>query len=1289
MSGKKLLTVFTSLFVAFTFLALSLNAQTGTSRITGTVSDVNGSITEGAKVTLANEATGVSSTQITNANGVFAFNALPVGKYTITVEQTGFKKAVKTGNVLEIDTPINVDLILEIGSVEETVTVQAEGVTVQSNTATIGNVVDQKTIENLPLNGRNPLTLVLQEPGVVQRSSNAAGSGVHINGSRDRAFNVTVDGIDANESSVPNPVSNLYRLNPDNVQEFKVTTNNATAEEGRNSGASISLSTRSGGNGFHGTGFYFNRNDAFNSTEFFANARNQPKRNTKLHQYGFELSGPIIKNKTFFFGSFQTNRVNFTQPIDQSFGIPTVYTASAKSGIFRYFKPDPANPLVIGTTTITRNSPLLVNPTTGNLIAGVSACTTTTQLGCVASYNILTSVLPGMPPVALNTTVASYLNTLPAPNSYAFGDGLNTAGYLWNPPTSIRGPAYAARIDHNFNGNNSIFGRYLYSDYNTLEGDPLNGRPQVFPGFAPLGEVYRKTSNFVVGYRRNFSSYITNDLRAGFSRFNFLFTQGEANPNFPNISAIDYNLISEPYNNTPRTQREVFTPQILDNLSIVSGSHVIGTGFNFRFYRHRDRRGQPGGVNVTPVISLSSGIRSPSSNFAAAVGIANTDNGTLLDTINNLLGIPARIRQTYIADLEKDVFLPFIDNGKVTLFDETHIADQYNFYVQDEWKVRSNLTLNYGIRLEVNPASHTKDGKTFVAETPILDGPTTFVKADGWYKNDKFGVFGPSLGFVYGPEFATPFLKTLFGKAGQSAIRAGYRIAYDPISTFQVTAAAGRVPGLLVTCSSVVGGATTPGCAAAPNVTIGNGFPNELPAPTIKPSAFFNSPLQLFTNAPPITVFAPEMKLPTVHQWSLSFQRELPLKMVMQAAYVGRRGTHLFFAGNRNQINADPILPSFLLLQENMRRGCLPAGTGALPGFTCTNPIPAANIPLLAPGTGITAAIVNNSAAINEISPGVSNSTTVFPVANAAGAFAERIENNTLFFRLRPNQQFSTITYIDNSGDSNYHAFQFTLRRRFASGFGLATAYTFGKSIDNQSVDPVGAASGGGLSTSNSRTPTDLRNLQEEKGRSDFDRRHVFNVTAVWELPVGRNKTLFGDAPGWLNQIIGGWTVNGISTYMTGEPFSVRSGVRTSNSGHESRAVVLDPNLRAHLQEIPNVVGPVLFPNADGFAIPAPGQNGAGRNIFNSPSYYNLDIGIIKQFSITERIKLDFRTEMFNALNHANFDNPRDASSGSPSILSRVFAQTCCAAVAPPSTQTIIQTGESSRVIQFALKLKF
>src|SRR3989449_5039350 len=365
------------LFVILSLTTVSIFAQTSTSSITGRVVDSKDAIVPGATVTVTNEATGVSQTQTTTDSGVYAFASLPVGTYTVTVEQTGFKKFQKTHNALEVGTPLAVDVVLEVGQVSEVVTVQGGTEQLQTANATIGNAVEQKAIGALPLNGRNPLTLLLLEPGVVQRSAGGAGSGVHVNGARDRAYNVTIDGIEANESSVPNPVSNLYRLTPDNVQEYKVTTNNATAEEGRNSGASISVATRSGTSEYHGTGFLFLRNEGLNSNEFFANAQSTPKPKIRMFQYGFEMGGPIKKNKTFFFGSIQRNRIDFTQPIDQTFGIPSVLTADARNGIFRYFVPDPNNPFVLSNgQTITRNSPLLVNPTTGQFIAGIGLCTT-------------------------------------------------------------------------------------------------------------------------------------------------------------------------------------------------------------------------------------------------------------------------------------------------------------------------------------------------------------------------------------------------------------------------------------------------------------------------------------------------------------------------------------------------------------------------------------------------------------------------------------------------------------------------------------------------------------------------------------------------------------------------------------------------------------------------------------------------------------------------------------------------------------------------------------------------
>ncbi len=1294
--------------------AVTAVAQTSTSRITGRVVDSKQASIPGASVTITNEATGVSQTQTTTEAGVYAFEALPVGNYTIIVEQSGFKKFQKTAAHLEVNNPLNVDIVLEVGQVSEIVTVQGGPEQLQTSNATMGNVVEQKAIEALPLNGRNPLTLLLLEPGVVQRSFGGAGSGVHVNGSRDRAYNVTIDGIEANESSVPNPVSNLYRINPDNVQEFKVTTNNATAEEGRNSGASISIATRSGSSDYHGTGFYFLRNEALNANEWYANAQKAPKPLIRLGQFGFEMGGPIKKNKTFFFGSYQYNRVDFTQPIDQTFGFPIVYTNEARNGIFRYFVPDPANPLVIGGTTITRNSTLLVNPSTGALV--VPLCATPTSLRCVRVYDAKSGTNNTLSR-PIDTTVASLLTAYPSPNNFAAaGDGLNTATFLWNPPTAIRGPAINARVDHNLNTNNSIFVRYLWSDYNTLKGDPLNGRPQVYPDNPPQGEVFRRTSNLAVGWRRVISPRVVNEFTAGFGRFGFLFTQGEANPDWPNVPPFNLNSIDEPYINTPRTARWVTTPQVLDNLSIVHGAHVFRTGLNLRFYRHVDQRGQPGGINVTPSVTFSATTRpaflgtTGNSGFRTATGINSTDQTLLGSLINNIYGLPASINQVFIANLRDDSFLPFKVGDSVTLYAEKHNLDQYNFFFQDEWKVRPNLTLNYGARWEINPPANTSPHENvFVAATPIAGTPlpatpvinqpgaVTFRPADHWYEGKFTWAIGPRVGIAYSPDFKSGFMRGLFGDSGKSVIRLGYGIAFDTISSFQVTAAAGRIPGLVQSCTSsynaTAGAFTsiTAGCVNSPDInkSVAGGFPTQLPAPSVKPSTFFTPPQQLRTNAPPITVFAPEMQLPTVHEWNFSIQRELPWGLVGQAAYIGRRGQYLFMAYDINQTNPDSIIPSFLIMQQNRARGCAPAGTGCPSGVTGVAP------PLLSQlqtqgGLSATAAagFLNSTTTVSELD------------INGAGSFARRIEDTTLGLKLRPNQQFGVITYIDNSGDSNYHAAQFTLRRRFSTGLGVSMAYTFGKSIDNQSVDPVGAASGGGLSTTNSRTPTDIRDFREERARSDFDRTHAFSGAAAWDVPIGKGRRFLSNAPGFVNQILGGWSINTIYTHMSGEPFAVRSGAFTSNGSHESRAGVQGP-VSAQLQFLPGspLAGPVLFNPVTAltcgvdlsqpFCIPAPGQNGAGRNIFVAPSYWNVDFGFIKTFSITETVKLQFRTEMFNAFNHTNFDNPRDASTGSPSIRSSVFASSCCAGVAPPSTQTIVQTGEAARVIQFAMKFQF
>src|SRR5262244_3380901 len=317
-------------------LAAGAWSQGSTSRIEGTIVDTSNAVVANAVVRVTNEETGVSYETRTGSTGTYTVPSLTPGQYTVSVIQRGFDTFNSRHNVLSVGVPLVVNATLKIGTTTETVEVTGSYERIETTNAALSDVMTTQQVKELPLNGRNPLSLLTLEPGVTQRTTDSAGSGTHVFGSRDRAHNVTIDGIDANESTVPNPQSNIQRLNPDNVEEFRTVTLDPTAEHGRNSGANVMVATRTGRNAVHGDVFYFNRNTVFNANEWFNNYSGQPRPALKLNQYGFDVGGPIIKNKTFFFGSFQNNDIRQTGPISSAFGTPLVYTGLARSGIFRY-----------------------------------------------------------------------------------------------------------------------------------------------------------------------------------------------------------------------------------------------------------------------------------------------------------------------------------------------------------------------------------------------------------------------------------------------------------------------------------------------------------------------------------------------------------------------------------------------------------------------------------------------------------------------------------------------------------------------------------------------------------------------------------------------------------------------------------------------------------------------------------------------------------------------------------------------------------------------------------------
>src|SRR5215471_18403484 len=355
--------------VRFTALLLVLlvatiaSSQVSTSRIEGTVVDNSNAVVPDAQVKATNEGTGVTYEVKTSSSGTYEIPSVTPGPYTVTVTVKGFETFSSQHNVLSTGAPLVVNATLKVGGTTEVVEVQGSYQRIETTNAAVSDVMTTQQVKELPLNGRNPLSLVTLEPGVTQRTTQAAGSGTHVFGSRDRAHNVTIDGIDANESTVPNPQGNIQRLNPDNVQEFRTITLGATAEDGRNSGANVIVATRGGSNALHGSVFYFNRNTVYNANEWFSNYEDRQRPDLKLNEYGFAVGGPIIKNKTFFFGSFQHNSIKQTEPISATnvgvaqFGAPTVYTSLARTGIFRFVR----GAINVAGTTVTGNSPLLLD----------------------------------------------------------------------------------------------------------------------------------------------------------------------------------------------------------------------------------------------------------------------------------------------------------------------------------------------------------------------------------------------------------------------------------------------------------------------------------------------------------------------------------------------------------------------------------------------------------------------------------------------------------------------------------------------------------------------------------------------------------------------------------------------------------------------------------------------------------------------------------------------------------------------------------------------------------------
>jgi carboxypeptidase family protein len=1197
------------LLVALLLAVSSVVVGQGTaSRVTGTVQDANGGALVGVTVTLTNEATGVSFTTETSESGTYSFDLVPIGNYSVTVEKQGFKKFVSTGNAVNVNQPTTVSAVLEPGAVTESVTVIASAEQVQTSTSgNIGSTIEQRALESLPIvgtRGRNPLDLLNFQPGVVIGGN--TGGAVSVNGSRDRAFNFTLDGIDINESTAGGSNFTPLRPNPDSVAEFQIVTSNFTAELGRSSGAQVTLVTRSGGNDFHGTAFEYYRTPRLDAKSYPVTIAGTPKEQFVQHIFGGSVGGPIKRDKAFFFTNLQLLRA-----YDTSLVTRTVYTATARQGLFRY---------VVGRANAPSGAPNNTAAVNASGAAILPACSGTppTNAPCIASYNIATNPTG----IGLDPTLSALINAMPAPNNFTTGDGLNTAGFNFASPQREKQYDFVTKIDYKLRENSLIYVRYAQGAQNTF-GDSANGGRPVFPDAPNFVDTTRSPKNLAFNWRWSPSANLTNEFVFGISKYQFSFLTPNPDPDLP-FSFIN---VATPNTNFSYNARGVRTLQYIDNLTYIKGAHTLKGGTNLRFNRHNDDRSNVAGSAIEPVVTLSGSAGFTGFNLpaAGAASINANDVTRLQNTVVDLIGRIGNVSRAFVTDpANAGTFAPA---GTRWL----NIANyaELDFYFQDNWRFRSNLVFDLGLRWEIKMQPKVEGRPRLVPEPVKLGAPPsqTLRWAEGdLFKND-YGKLLPSVGFAWDPF-----------KTGKTSIRGNYRIASDRIATFLFG-------------SSIF--QSTPGNnTAATNSTFGQGgglFRNLGPviaalAPASTPDAL-RQPTAFSTNSG--SVIDPDLQFPQVHEWSASFQREIQ-NNVVEVNYIGKHAVHLLGGYNVNQVN---IFASVAGVAES---SFLDAFNRIRASSTYNSPL----INLIMTGNasnngGTTRFRALNTAAITQGSVAATALLVSQRTCQAAEVSAgvcsnaqlnQRLLNLSGFpFLLQPYPQFTGgVNVFDSNDYSNYHGLQFIFKRRITSGLGFQLSYTLSKSKDNRSWDPSLSTVSTGSVQAASSTPFDLRDRSLNYTWSDFDRRHVFQGTYTYELPFGKGKMFGSGAPAIVDHIIGGWLFGGTVLWTSGRPFTVYSGINTVSNVVQSTA---DCNGCSRNQGslVLESGRNFWFDSADRalFSAPAPGSIGnTGRNFFLAPHYFQWDASLSKKIRFSERYSFDLRADARNVLNNPSFDNP-------------------------------------------------
>jgi Carboxypeptidase regulatory-like domain len=1198
LNSRFALSRFTFLWICILLLTAKAYSQNTTGSIVGTVTDASGATVANATVTATNIATADKRTTTSSDSGGYQILTLQPGQYSLTIEGTGFKRYSRSPVEVQVEQSTRVNVEMVVGSVSEQVTVTSSTPIMQSENASLGQVVEGRAVSEIPLNGRNVLALVGLVPGVVPQGS----SGGNLTGQNVfAAGNFQIGGGNANQSSTlvdgaPVNISygNITSLVPsqDVVQEFRVQTNNNTAEYGMYTGGVINMTTKSGANAIHGTLFEFDRNTIFNATPYFNkhSTTQLPKSPYQLNQFGGNVGFPIIKDKLFGFFDYQgyRQRVGKTETY-------TVPTPLERTGNFSEFSTPIYDPCG-GTVTVGgQGCPNYTGPRTqfaGNIIPA-------SRFSTVAN-NLLNTKFPG----ATTTTGYYILPNVKASTASGYALTNNWVGLAHGGGNNDQ---YTGRVDFTLSDKQRLFGRYTQWNSGNI-GAHTYGNGLV--GGDPISPESFKTRQTVFGDTYVFSPSLVGDLRLSYLRWTYVRTPGTLGFD---ENSLGFNPASGM--GTISALNRVINSNTVPTIALATPTYNgVGTGYIF-------------GTNQNYVVAPS--ISKTIKNHTIKAG-ADLRRLEMLYFQNNSPGgsfafdpnmtASAGSGATSGANASGNPFASFLLGYMVNQANTASVVQiappsyttiyYQGYYVQDNWIATRKLTVNIGLRYEI-PGVYRERHELLATFNPTEVNPVLgAISVNGKPVTGAYDLVGtpqhPDVGLR--PEHFTNFSPRIglaYRWNDKTVIRAGFGKFVIP-SDLQFPESAAQSPLTYITNNPV----TTLNNGNTPSNTLDNPLPSGL---TPAPGRGANYQ-QLLLGGSANALLQNEANGET-YQWNLAVQRELPKGIALELAYAGLRGQNLPVSLNINQVSAAT------LAQAHSDPACFPNATTA-PTSSCF----------------LTKTVAN-------------------PFPSYATNFTAGNQQYATITSVKLNEPFPQYGAISNTGHyvgvANYDALQAKVEKRFASGGVLLGSYTFSKLLTNAEsltswLETVGAP---GFQNTN--------DLAHEYSLSGYDSRQRLVVSYVYNLPIGRGQHFGAGVSGFADKLVSGWGVNGVTTLQKGFPMGISSSsgyVSTYSGTGTTRPNVVQGCQKAIGGPIQkrlgdNVAGGSVqnpyfnlacFVSPDRFTF---GNESRTDSTLRLPGIANWDLALFKDTHITERVVFQFRVESFNLFNRVQFGGPSAAQS--------------------------------------------